>query len=377
MKIIVIGAGPIGLWTAILLKLEHYEVTVYDKRETYSRSHILTLSSDSFQHKQHPVLDKFIVDLKNKSPIKTLDLENELKNKAKEVGVNIIYNYEINGSNIHEVSKPYDLIICADGAHSKMRTWLFEDQKNNKKSFWDFLSLSRPEVDKEFMEKSELNYVVEVKYKAKNKPRPGKKIKSFSTGTIGSQNVSDFDENGILSATLRIFVDKTTYDIIRPENSDLGTFSNPWSLNQLKLDTRLENIHSAILNFVGDTVIFNEKITALSLNIYKSKSGYAVKNDRYFALVGDANSGVPFFRSLNKGTKESYSLVETLAGRNYNFLYDTYSTGILFCPEIIKNLMIYDRDSFKIYKSEKIFAKAKNYVIYMGQLSVKSSKFFY
>ena len=35
-NIIIVGSGPIGLWTSILLKLDGNNVKIYEKRKTHS-----------------------------------------------------------------------------------------------------------------------------------------------------------------------------------------------------------------------------------------------------------------------------------------------------------------------------------------------------
>ena len=50
-SICIVGGGPVGLWLALSVKLlqEGSSVTVFEKRETYQRSHALRIGTFSFE----------------------------------------------------------------------------------------------------------------------------------------------------------------------------------------------------------------------------------------------------------------------------------------------------------------------------------------
>ena len=102
-NIIIVGSGPIGLWTSILLKLDGNNVKIYEKRNQYSRSHILKISKSSFKYDNYPELEDFVNKIKSESPIKTNDLEKILREKAIECGVEIINNFEVTSENIFDI----------------------------------------------------------------------------------------------------------------------------------------------------------------------------------------------------------------------------------------------------------------------------------
>ena len=112
-NIIIIGGGPVGLWTAILIKanLEQKNVIVLEKRTTYVREHLLKLEKSSFDFKHIEKNNKFYNDInifQNSIPkkIKTNKLEENLTNLAKLVGVEIRNGVIIsNLLNLYEIFK--------------------------------------------------------------------------------------------------------------------------------------------------------------------------------------------------------------------------------------------------------------------------------
>tara|TARA_Y100000588_G_C13904072_1_gene774174 strand:- start:174 stop:824 length:651 start_codon:yes stop_codon:yes gene_type:complete len=110
------------------------------------------------------------------------------------------------------------------------------------------------------------------------------------------------------------------YKKVRPEEKGKGTFEDVWKINELKdsSDKELQKLGTDIEQMLRNRNIKEAKITALPLGTYSSKERYSEETlqngkTRRFVLVGDASSGVPFFRSLNKGTKEAQALAETVS----------------------------------------------------------------
>jgi len=157
MKIVIIGAGPVGLLQAIILKqLGFKNITILEKRKEYIRKQIVgvdpifyyTLIPSKIRNK----LDKKIcyrrriaadglgicntnkyylfndVFIEYLSPtMKIMDLEKELKNNIKS---HIKYikdlNIDINKKEANGIK--YDVLIGADGAHSQVRKEVFKEK---------------------------------------------------------------------------------------------------------------------------------------------------------------------------------------------------------------------------------------------------------
>ena len=97
--VIFIGGGPVGLWTAIQLKIYNpsAKILVFEKYATYQRSHVLLLSKSSFKNglKKHAADKKgadgfFNMISKFEKVIRTNDLENRLIEFAKSLDIHIV-----------------------------------------------------------------------------------------------------------------------------------------------------------------------------------------------------------------------------------------------------------------------------------------------
>lgn len=133
-KIIIIGGGPAGLATAIEAKTQGWDVTVIEKRESYSRPQWIFLFDSSLN-----LLKKWkvsfpqmrIAEIREKESIGFVaikHLEQQLEKRALELGVKKIQG-EFKGLGLNrtvslikadqrELSLPYDLLVGADGVHS-------------------------------------------------------------------------------------------------------------------------------------------------------------------------------------------------------------------------------------------------------------------
>lgn len=126
MKITIIGAGPIGLMMACLLS-SHHQITVFEKREEYSRNHLLNIDGITIDALNqflilHPLKEIFnpILESWRNSPISTDIMQNQLMEIAINAGVTIRYE---NIKNLDSISD--SIVIAADGARSTIRQLIF------------------------------------------------------------------------------------------------------------------------------------------------------------------------------------------------------------------------------------------------------------
>lgn len=305
--VVVLGGGPVGLWTAIQTKLlnNHINIAILEKHKEYKRSHILQLNPSSFSNPQNdPRLTKIIEMISNQKYIPTNTLENELIKLAHEIGIKTIHQEIKDPQTLKQQFPNAKVFVGADGAKSLIRQKIFNDN---------------------FREQKNLQYIAEVKYKIKGKATELRRVlESYPTqkliGGYVSEHLGKEDSNHETPATMRLFIDENTYN-----NTKGATFKEPYSLSQdaKKLDANLREKLLVWLNVKQQRkgeirIAGSEKISVVPLNVYSSKE--IVKKDTdgiTWCLAGDSAFGVPFFKSLNNGiisgTELASAIVETLS----------------------------------------------------------------
>jgi 2-polyprenyl-6-methoxyphenol hydroxylase-like FAD-dependent oxidoreductase len=308
---VIVGGGPVGLWTAIQLKKRqpHAEVKVYERHATYQRHHVLRLDHWSLllysRHlREDPAQDAFFRAVTDHSlagitwrptgsvALRTSDLETALETYAEALGVERVQD---------TIEDPHALMarhfechhfIAADGARSGIRSAL-----------WPTPAL----------EERSLQHIVELKYQVEGAVDP-------SRGRLARQAMNHlaFDHVGRTRAgqtpvTLRVFLDESEHLAIPP-----ATFKAPLAVDDPALPpalaqdllTYLQVRHHAVAEPVCRA---HAHLTKLELSLYAATSFAQEVEGRAWYLVGDAALGVPYFRSLNSGLILGSRLAQMLA----------------------------------------------------------------
>lgn len=315
---VIVGAGPVGLWTAIQLKKRNPEnsITIYERYEKYQRSHVLRLDHWSMmlygKTKRDDVETQFINEVTGKSRqhmkmeftkslyIKTNDFEQALKNYCKNLGINIITQKINSTQEVEELHPNCSHFIASDGAHSLLRNDL----------------LGHDSVDTK-----PLQYVVELKFHVPHKTKKSKNIKellglNIENKFMNFEYVGKF-KNGETPLTSRFFLSSSLYEKL-PEAS----FKEPLSFKVLDSIPELHEFRDNLLQYINyrkkeysDKIdLDNVKISKLVLSVYSAKK-FAVLNkeeNKCWFLTGDAAMGVPYFRALNSGMMLSSRLSQIL-----------------------------------------------------------------
>lgn len=315
---VIIGAGPVGLWTAIQLKKRNpdNDITVYERYDTYQRSHVLRLDHWSMilynKNKNNEAETQFINEVTGKSRknmqrqftkslyIKTNDFEQALKNYCKNLGITIVIQKINSIKEVEELHPDCSHFIASDGAHSILRTELLGQDNIDSKP---------------------LQYVVELKFHVPHKTTKSKNLKDLLSLNIENQfmnfeYVGKF-KNNQTPLTSRFFLNKQLYEKL-PEAS----FKQPLSFETLdsipELHDFRDNLHKYIAyrkEYYGDQIDIQQvKISKLVLSVYSAKK-FAVHNEqtnKCWFLTGDAAMGVPYFRALNSGMMLSSRLSQIL-----------------------------------------------------------------
>ena len=346
--VVVIGGGPVGLWTAIQLKKRQPRalITVYEKYPVYRRSHLLRLQPSSLRRSScltgSPAESDFYANLlgnrdgKGYKPVlvRTLDLEAALKRHAQALGVDIRYEAIKACGDIASFQPDCRTVIGADGAHSLVRREVFQDRLRFSK---------------------ELQHIVELKYEVAGKTRPlGILTDHYKSIKLIPCNVFEHigrERDSLTPVTLRFFVSKKIYDAIGE-----ATFKSPVTINDYR--AKLPDAFAQSINFyltvrkelLGDAPLFSTmKLGKLTLSAYGTQSFAQRVNAVDWFLVGDAALGVPYFRSLNAGLLCASRLAQLCANAPdavdaYN-AYGTRRLWLEYARASVKNL------GLKLYSS--------------------------
>lgn len=291
--VVIVGAGPIGLWTAIQIALRapHVKIEILDKHGAYQRTHSLKLSADSFKGAPNDArLGTIIEGFSKQKMIPIGDIERQLCAFIDEklLKITIKRNAEIADPRLLKAHYPkVRIVLGADGAHSMVRKTVFQN------AF---------EVNEVF------RHILEVKYKTTGqRVELGISTEQYPTfkamGTVAQERIGKDKADGSRTHTLRLFIDAANYEKLK--NANLAaplTFQNqdlipPKILNAIRL-------WLGVKKDKGEKITLNsEKITVITLGAYRAKEFVKKEEEVLFALVGDAALGVPFEESCNQGLK--------------------------------------------------------------------------
>tara|TARA_R110002126_G_scaffold13118_4_gene57105 strand:+ start:258621 stop:259892 length:1272 start_codon:yes stop_codon:yes gene_type:complete len=302
-EIVIVGAGPVGLWTAIQIKKRepNSNVKIYERYTEYKRSHVLKLEARSallYAKNTHDDAEKtFFNDILGgglkqafkkavggKSVfIRTNELEKALKNYAHALGVTIEYSAIDSPEALIEKHPNCTQFIAADGAHSKLRGALIGDDA---------------------IKDSPLQYVAEVKYETQGATKALPFSEHYKTNKLLTSMAFEYvgkEKDGKTPVSLRLFIDEANYQAM-PEAS----FKQPLKLNDDRLPPSLAQDIKTYMNVRKTNADENyiqgsEKLSKLTLSLYRAKKFAVQQDNRNWYLVGDAAMGVPYFRSLNAG----------------------------------------------------------------------------
>jgi|GEM_PF-2289298 len=329
-QVVIIGGGPVGLWTAIQIRLlSRKKVVVIEKYETYQRSDIhLRIKAASLQGiPNNNDLKKLVKQWGNKIvPVK--EMEDKLIHLAHQIGIKILKGEAADPKKLPSLFPNAKLFIGADGSKSLVRKIIFKD-------------LFRFHSNLQYM--AQVQYVVKPKLKRASQRESPEKIQSIRnlSTTYKRQKLAEHflietthpQLDGSARVTLQIFIDKKTHDQIAG-----ATFRNPYYF-----ETSLKNLPKPLKKLLigwwgaqkelqGREISPNKKsnkLTVVALNSYAAKEFVTVDQEgRLWALVGDAAAAVPFFRAVNNGFMLGTKLAKcTAEGLKDNSLTKSHLTS--------------------------------------------------
>jgi 2-polyprenyl-6-methoxyphenol hydroxylase-like FAD-dependent oxidoreductase len=292
-KYVIVGAGPVGLWTAIQLKKRDRNCSIifYERYSEYKRKHILKIQNSSLffgaSKKRDEKDDVFFNDVFNNTVLKTRTkpfLKNYISTDSIESGLKkwaLSLGCEINLKTIDSLEELIELhgedtnFIIANGANSNLREQLIGDN----------------------MDRMDLQHIIELKSKVtgnlkKLKTKQLNNFKNLGFEYIGKKEKEETAFN------LRLFVTEEDYNKM-PESS----FKNPLKdYNELPLSIKNDLIDYAEYHKLNIKDLFvSGQVSKLQLSVYCANEFAKIYKNANFFLVGDSAMGVPYFRALNSG----------------------------------------------------------------------------
>jgi 2-polyprenyl-6-methoxyphenol hydroxylase-like FAD-dependent oxidoreductase len=311
--VVFIGAGPVGIWTALQIKQRcpGADIVMYERHEVYQRTHVLRLDhwsmllyakgeADEAAHLFYEeVAGTRLTTIQREFAksffIRTSDLETALLNYARRKGIDIRFQRIESPAEAEALHPEVRFFVAGDGANSPMRTAL---------------------LGPDSLEKHDLQYVVELKYEEAGDSGRFNTAQAWQYNRSLHHTAMDYvgkTKDGRTPVTLRLLLKREVYDRL-PEM----TFANPHMLAKGGLPAEVEADIRTYLTTreaeFGTTMVPGTgKLSRLILSMYAS-SRFAVKRDDVgWFLVGDAALGVPYFRALNSGMMLSSRLAQFLA----------------------------------------------------------------
>jgi len=324
-EIVIVGAGPIGCWTALQAKWRNpdLKITCYERFRQYQRDHIMTIQRKSIvswcangagkgdflkrlfgaqatcselcgsRAKLNPSVNAGLPRLLD---IRTIDFERIVKSECEAAGVEFIYRKIDTPHEVMDAHPACLHFVAADGANSKMR-----------EALWGKGCLFRYDVLPS----------LDFKYTAKG--QPGYLLKSTfdRLAHVGLENINLQGPDGCSDVNLRFVVSRGDYDAIPP-----ATFKEPlivapdspfWQrMGKKRLyggRTFKDDFYGFLemrRQFAGERRVGSPiRMTKIYLSRYAAPEFARTVGGggraRTWFLVGDAAMGMPFYRSINSG----------------------------------------------------------------------------
>lgn len=293
--VIVVGGGPVGLWTTIQLAIRcpGIQIMILEKYTEYKRRHVVRVSRRSLQT---DLRDERVTNLVESIPsvVRTSVLEESLLSVLPQLeNVHLVHRFVEDPNLLFTEFPTLQVLIAADGSHSLCRRKIFG------------VDLNYHEV---------LQYVVEVKYEVLGQAHKMKTMhQAYPTLKLMNHLASEFvgtakfeGDELVTPVTLRMQITCEEYQSVKD-----ATFKNP-----LILATDASRVHKELMRDIriwmnAKKKLFNEqsrdeKLICVVLSVYSAPDFVTIRKKQdgsclLYALVGDAAFGVPFYRSLNNG----------------------------------------------------------------------------
>lgn len=311
-----IGMGPVGAWTAILLKKRFPEIKIlmFEQYMVPKRNQVLHLDKSCFVGANE---FQDLSDLINalSSDIQINELEKTLSDFAKSLGIDVIYEKVVAPKLLLSTYPSAKVLIGADGLNSLVRREYFENIPLSEEKEDDFSSSSSfgkmPQNDekKEHFSKENLQYFALVNYKVKGNTRALSQWQELPWLLLeGNHMFSEHvgkESDGERTITMRCIINEETYKRLRGAEDNLATAKNPLSFENLipcdpLLANTIERWKTRRRELTNELQLQDPMISTTILSVCSNDNVFEFdENGQFVILVGEAFAAVPFYRSIN------------------------------------------------------------------------------
>lgn len=307
-KIIIVGSGPVGSFMAVLCALLSYKVTVYEKRQNFTRNINLKIESNFFKEVHEVIsrlnvrsdffllLNNFLQSQKNRVLIK--DLEVRFSQEAKLLGVQYVTR-EIKSFDevYHEHASSNPIILDCTGRNSKLRVDEFG-------------------MDEDNLVTTPLQNAMYINFKAKliGSLSLYQAMKYVNEIKLSEVIVSrKTDDKGFSNVTIPAFITERLAQIFNKEFPDINRNPlNPFNSSKPISKEIFFPISSLLGNLLTDGCAID--LSSVSVKKIEISCGYAKKRSRNNLIcLGDSAVYLAFFKSLCFGFKHGLELFVRLS----------------------------------------------------------------
>lgn len=305
--LVFIGGGPIGLWTAALVKTMNaaLSVLVLEKRVNYIRNHVLRVEQESFDAYPggiSPRLDDFVNHLRTNQIIPVQQIETSLSELNLSAGTKIEFVKVDNPEELVQYFPTTRVFIGSDGARSLIRNEVFQDHPRLEKQLQRFVQITY-----QIHKSATLNFHLNPQ--------------SFHLGfnTISKMHMTLVDErtkqrNDRADKTLTFSASAEIFNKITG-----ASFANPFNLTTQSLPDEIS--HDFLLwtgmkeHVYGEVrILASEKITSIDGTVRISQNFVKSYQGKHWCTLGDAAASFPLERGFNMGIKGGIQLANSIIG---------------------------------------------------------------
>ncbi len=363
---LVVGGGPIGLYTAAVAKMENPDLQIAVSEKPFSRTHNLRIDPSSFAGcPDHPVMKEFLDECKKQRfIIRTNVIEQMCKKMLKELNVPIVS--EVAPEELKSKYPNIKHVVLADGVQGSFSPKIFND--NDKPLVRENLNQLAQVTYDAIGSAEQLSYL--------NKVTQDKVALGSGQETIGKE------KEGKTAVTVRLFISEETANRMRPDGkSKKYALYKSFNFSELDKDNKIgkpSEVDKVLLKqargwikararYTGEKI---DKRTAV-VNVIPLNSkiqGSCVKEIEgvTYTRVGDSFAFVPYFRALNLGLICATQLGRTLANKPINqratWIPFIKADGVVH-GNASDAYKAYSKFAFTSAKVEAVFARIKNFFI--------------